>query len=84
MSGINFVVQVDDQPSYTTNDSGRLYAYMLGVLIGSGTPGVEAHVTVDSTTREFVHHRQGRTLSLKDGRTLRLSVRQPEAGVRWM
>lgn len=36
MDKLHWTAQIGDGPAYSTDDSGRLYAYVMGVLVGSG------------------------------------------------
>lgn len=36
MNGIHWTAQIGNGPAYSTDDTGRLYAYVMGVLVGSG------------------------------------------------
>ncbi|MFE0472654.1 hypothetical protein ACFW2V_13665 [Streptomyces sp. NPDC058947] len=80
MNEEHYWVQIDGGLEYTTNDSGRLFAMLFGVMIGLGEPNLSAHRwttnVVDRVVKEQVDHVE----TLKDGRVLRLSVVQPGEG----
>lgn len=77
MGDESYWVQIDGGSPYTTDDSGRLWAMLFGVLLGTGEASSSAHrwatVLVDQVVKDHVGHAE----KLKDGRTLRITIVRP-------
>lgn len=61
-------------PPYTTDDTGRLNAYLLGVLVGAGPSMLDASVQANRLCEALALGADVQTLELHDGRNLRLSL----------
>jgi hypothetical protein len=76
----HYWVQIDGGLEYTTNDSGRLWAMLFGLMIGQGSPGWQARDRVNKLVDSVVKSKDEPVERLEDGRVLRLSVVQPGEG----
>jgi hypothetical protein len=70
-------VQIDGGPPYTTDDSGRLWAMLFGVLVGAGEPSLDAHRWATILVDQAVKDEEGHVEKLANGRTLRLTLVRP-------
>ena len=73
----HYWVQIDGGLEYTTNDAGRLWAMLFGLLLGVGEIGGMAHKWTTSLVDSVVKEQKTRVEELKGGRTLRVSVVLP-------
>lgn len=74
MGMISFTAEVNDDVTYTTDDSGRLWAYVMGVLQGSGMSGGEAVIRANELTPQVTQQHRSAAAALPDGRTLHLRI----------
>lgn len=74
----NYRVEVGEQPPYATNDEGRLWAMLFGVLLGQGMEGWQAQERVNKILDSAVKTGETFDEELSDGRKLRVRVIRPE------
>lgn len=74
MSKITYAASIDSGPAYTTDDRGRLWAYVQGVLVGSGVESTQAVASASSLVNAVIDSQKERDLRVRGGRSLRVWV----------
>lgn len=80
---LNWTAQIGDGAAYSTDDTGRLYAYVMGVLAGCGADPARAVMDANSGVSAAVTSGDAHVVHLPDGRalTIRTYGRIPEWGI---
>lgn len=83
MEKLHWTVQVENDPAYSTDDTGRLYAYVTGLLVGGGVEPARAVMDANGAVTSAVTSGDGCLLWLPDKRAVRVQTygRVPEWGI---